>query len=73
MAKIRTNLSLESDLVAEAKALKVNMSFAAETGVADAVRKAREEAWRRDNADAIRSYNEWVEKNGIPLSEFRQF
>lgn len=73
MAKIRTNLSLESELVAEAKALKVNMSLAAESGVQDAVRKAREEAWRRDNAAAIGSYNEWVEENGIPLSEFRQF
>lgn len=73
MAKIRTNLSLESELVAEAKALKVNMSLAAESGVLNAVRKAREEAWRRDNAVAIGSYNEWVEENGIPLSEFRQF
>jgi Post-segregation antitoxin CcdA len=30
-------------------------------------------AWKSDNRDAIQAINDWVEVNGIPLSEFRQF
>ena len=68
-----TNLSLDSALLNQAKALNVNLSRAAEEGVALAVKKAREAAWKEENADAIQGYNEWVEENGIPLSKFRQF
>jgi hypothetical protein len=30
-------------------------------------------AWKSHNRDAIQAINDWVEVNGIPLSEFRQF
>ena len=72
-ARRRTNLSLDEALVAEAKALDVNLSRAAEEGLASAVKKARADQWKRENADAIRSWNEWVDENGIPLAEYRQF
>lgn len=72
-ARRRTNLSLDEALVAEAKALDVNLSRAAEEGLASAVKKARADQWRRENADAIRSSNEWVEKNGLPLEKHRMF
>jgi hypothetical protein len=29
--------------------------------------------WQEENAHAIRSWNDWVEKNGLPLAEYRQF
>lgn len=29
--------------------------------------------WAEENADAIRCYNEYVEKNGLPLEEYRMF
>lgn len=69
----RANLSMDADLLEEAKALEVNISRAAEEGLAAAVKKARNEQWKRENADAIRSSNEWVEKNGLPLEKYRMF
>lgn len=29
--------------------------------------------WLDENAEAIQSMNEWVEKNGLPLAKYRQF
>ena len=59
--------------MAEAKALGVNLSQAAEAGLAAAVKTAREETWRRDNAAALGSSNAWVEENGLPLARHRKF
>lgn len=74
-SKIRkaTNLSIDPDLVEEAKALGVNASRAAEAGVREAVRAAKAEAWLRENAEAIAGWNAWVEENGLPLAKYRQF
>ncbi|AEI96397.1 MULTISPECIES: type II toxin-antitoxin system CcdA family antitoxin [Roseobacter] len=68
-----TNLSLDAALLAEAKALKVNLSRAAEDGVRSAVSAAKSEQWKVENAAAIRSSNAYVEKNGLPLDRYRQF
>jgi len=68
-----TNLSLPKPLVEEARALGVNLSAAAERGVAQAVRAAKRAKWLEENREAIEAWNEWVEKNGIPLLEYRQF
>lgn len=67
------NLSLDAELLREARALGVNVSRAAETGVRAAVRQARAEAWRAENAAAIDSSNAWVEAHGLPLAAFRRF
>ena len=29
--------------------------------------------WQQENAEAIRQWREWVEKNGLPLARYRQF
>lgn len=68
-----TNLSLDPNLVREARAYGVNISQAAEAGVRSAVAEARAEQWRRDNAEAVASSNRWVEENGLPLERHRQF
>ncbi|MEW2918534.1 type II toxin-antitoxin system CcdA family antitoxin [Ruegeria sp. ANG10] len=68
-----TNLSLDSTLLSEAKALKVNLSRAAEEGVRIAVAEAKAEQWKADNAEALKSSNAYVDQNGLPLDSFRQF
>ena len=68
-----TNLTLNTDLLAEARALEINLSQAAETGLRQAVAKARAELWKSENAGALESSNAWVEKNGLILSKYRQF
>ncbi|RKE38547.1 post-segregation antitoxin CcdA [Paraburkholderia sp. BL23I1N1] len=29
--------------------------------------------WQKENAEAIACYNDYIEKNGLPLDEFRMF
>jgi len=67
------NLSIDVDLLSEAKALSVNISRAAETGIAEAVRKEKERLWKEENREAIESSNRWVEEHGLPLAKYRQF
>lgn len=30
-------------------------------------------AWKERNAEAIKGYNKWVERDGLPSAKFRQF
>jgi antitoxin CcdA len=71
--KRATNVSLSSDLVDEAKRLGVNLSQACEKGLAEQVKMALGEQWKRENKDAIESWNQWIDKNGLPLAKYRQF
>jgi antitoxin CcdA len=73
VSKRATNVSLSADLIAEARALQVNVSEACERGLADHVQKAREAKWLEDNLPALEAWNEWVRENGIPYAEYRQF
>ncbi|CAN7536081.1 type II toxin-antitoxin system CcdA family antitoxin [Devosia sp. LjRoot16] len=29
--------------------------------------------WLEENAEAIKAWNDWVDKNGLPLAEYRPF
>ena len=68
-----TNLSLDSALLKEAKALGINVSRSAEAGIADAVKRHKQEKWLEENAGALESSNAYVEANGLPLTRHRQF
>jgi antitoxin CcdA len=72
-AKKATNISLAEPLLAEAKALRINISQAAETGVAKAVAEKRAELWVAENAKAFECWNAYIEKNGVPLAKYRNF
>ena len=72
-ARKSIRLSLDSDLISEARALKIDMSRAAEEGITKAIKAERERLWRLENADAIRFDNEYVAKHGLPLAKYRQF
>lgn len=68
-----TNITLRVDLVEEAKALGVNLSQAAEIGVADAVARKRAEKWLAENREALDSSNAFAEQHGLPLARHRNF
>ncbi|WP_037079733.1 type II toxin-antitoxin system CcdA family antitoxin [Neorhizobium vignae] len=72
-ARKAANLSLNSNLVSEARELKINVSRAAEEGITKAIKAERERLWRLENAEAIRLENEYIEKHGLPLAKYRQF
>ena len=71
--KKATNVSLPGDLVEEAKRLGVNLSQACEMGLSEQVRKLRGEEWKRENREAIETWNKWIRENGMPYDEYRQF
>lgn len=68
-----TNLSLDGSLIKEAKSLGVNVSRAAEAGIAEAVKLHKKEKWLKENAKALASSNAYVETNGLPLAQHRMF
>ncbi|MDP2699647.1 type II toxin-antitoxin system CcdA family antitoxin [Thalassospira sp.] len=68
-----TNVSLDSDLLKEARALGINISRSAETGLREAVARRRAEIWKEQNRAGIEASNAYLEKHGIPLSSHRKF
>ncbi|MHB0951250.1 MAG: type II toxin-antitoxin system CcdA family antitoxin [Allorhizobium sp.] len=68
-----TEISLDDALLAEARALGLDVSNAAEDGLARAVKAEKERRWRIENADAIRAEREYVEKHGLPFARYWQF
>jgi antitoxin CcdA len=71
--KKATNVSLAEPLLVEAKKLRINISQAAEAGVAKAVAEKRAELWVAENAKAFECWNAYIEKNGLPLEKYRSF
>ncbi len=72
-AKKATNLTVNSDLLAKAKELKINVSATLETALIEAVRKKAGEQWKIDNKEAIEEYNKFVAKHGCFGDSFRKF
>lgn len=57
----------------QARELKINISRAAEDGITYAIKVERERLWRLENAEAIRLSDDYVEKHGLPLAQYRKF
>jgi antitoxin CcdA len=74
-ARVRraTNVTLPVELVAEAKALQVNVSQACESGLAHSVAEARRARWLDENKQAIDAYNERIAREGLLLEQYRRF
>lgn len=68
-----TNLSLTAALVDEAKALDINISRACEAGLEAALKEERKRRWQEENRVAAEEWNVWIEDNGLPLEQYRQF
>ena len=68
-----TNLSLNSDLLAKARALNVNLSATLEQALRHELAQAEASKWAEDNKAAIKAYNTFVQENGCFGDEFRAF
>lgn len=62
--KKATNVSINSDLLAKARALQINLSATLEAALAERVSASERERWRRENAAAIAAYNRLVDQHG---------
>lgn len=68
-----TNVSINSDLLAKAKELKINLSATLENALIDLVNAKQRELWKRQNKAAIEAYNQLVEENGVFGDDLRSF
>ncbi len=73
IARKATNVSINEALLFEAKALKINVSKAAEAGLVIALAEKRSELWLEENRAALDSSNSYVEQHGLPLAQYRGF
>ena len=73
IAKKPTNLSLQADLLAEAKALDLNLSAELNKALAEIVRRKRAEQWLAENREAIDAYNRHIERDGLWSDGLRMF
>lgn len=68
-----TNLSINSDLLKQARELDINLSGTIEAALQELVQRRRRELWLQDNREAIGAYNEHVEENGVFSDRLRSF
>jgi len=76
MAKARkrpVNVSLDEDIVAEARKLNINLSKTLEKAVVSELRAARREKWLRENRKAVQAHNQRVEEQGAFSDGVRSF
>ncbi len=71
--KKATNLTLNSDLLAEAKRLKINLSATMEKALSQEVSKLKRQEWLEQNSEAIDACNELTEKHGLFSDSYRVF
>ncbi len=71
--KKATNLSINSDLLRQAKELNINLSQNVEKYLSELVREAKQQQWLADNQEAIAAYNERIEANGVFSDGLRKF
>ena len=71
--KKATNLSVNSDLLARTRALKINLSATLERALESELAELEAKKWTTENKAAIQAYNDFVEENGCFGDEFREF
>jgi len=71
--KKATNLSINSDLLGQAKELKINISSCLEKSLEQEVRERKTANWQEENKDWIAAYNKDIEEHGIFSDHVRLF
>lgn len=71
--KKATNLSVNADLLAQARAAKINLSRVFEERLAEVVLEAKRHAWIEHNKAAIDDYNQRVAERGSFGDASRRF
>jgi len=68
-----TNLSINSDLLQQAKEYHVNLSQTLELRLAEILRDQKRQEWQVENQEAIEEYNRRIEARGVFSDGLRQF
>lgn len=70
MTKHRTNLSIDAQVLKDAKAQGINLSQAAEAGIRKEVKAALEAQWKEENRDWIDAHNRRIEREGLAIEPY---
>ncbi|MBE0493381.1 MAG: type II toxin-antitoxin system CcdA family antitoxin [Thiomicrospira sp.] len=70
-AKKPTNVSLNSDLLAKARAENINISATLEQALLEKLKQNAREKWLSQNQAAIKSMNKFTQKHGLFSDEHR--
>lgn len=68
-----TSVSINADLLAQAKALEINLSATLEAALMELVNARQREIWKEKNRAAIDAYNQLVEQQGVFGDDLRSF
>ena len=68
-----TNVSINRDLLQQAKEHQINLSQALELRLAELLREQRQQQWLQENQEAVEAYNRRVETNGLFSDGVRRF
>lgn len=69
--KKSVNVSLSTDVLEQARKLKINLSAVLTEALIEKFRENERTEWLRDNATSIEAVNQWVEENGS-FSDFQR-
>lgn len=71
--KKSANLSINADLLQQAKQLNINLSQTLEQHLAEIIRQAQRSQWLAENKNALDDYNRRIEKHGTFSDGLRRF
>jgi antitoxin CcdA len=71
--KKSTNLSINAELLSQARRLRINLSQTLERRLAEMVHESRAKKWLKDNQAALEEYNDHVERHGVFSDRLRRF
>jgi antitoxin CcdA len=71
--KKSTNLSINSDLLTQAKQNNINLSRALEQRLVEMLLEENRCKWREENKEAIEAYNRRIEVSGVFSDNLRNF
>lgn len=67
--KKSTCLTLNTEVLVEAKKLGINMSKVCDAFLESLVKSEKEQRWKSENQDFINEYNQITEKDELPLDK----
>jgi len=72
-AKRAVNLRIDESLIDQAKAMDINLSQTLETSLVEVLREKQRAAWLAESSEAVKAYNQRIEKQGLFSDGLRQF
>lgn len=72
-SKKTTHLTINHDLLRQARELKINLSHTLEERLVEIIAQRRREQWLAENRRALEDYNQRIEEHGVFSHGIRRF